>query len=307
MLDLSRFHNRIQPVDPITEFGIVDKVVGNTIESHGPNVTMGCVCWLENQGRRIPVEVVGFTDGKVIAMNSVIGGAGAPTLVAIDTATGQATVISADVGLVISARWIPDGKGLLIGHTRGAEARGQFSYISYPGGRVSRITNDLNDYGALSLSVTADGKTLAAVQADRQYGLWLMPAQANATDKAAQIGNARDEGWAVEWTPDGRILTQHELEFVRRSPDGTGRETVLSATHPIEQPAICGRYLVVGQVDVSKAQINLVRFDMDGGASKQLTFGRSNTLPECSPDGRWIAYTSGDSGKNEIFRIPIDG
>src|SRR5438105_3752196 len=68
MLDLSRFHNRLQPVDPIIEFGIVDKVVGNTIESHGPNVTMGCVCWLENQGKRIPVEVVGFTDGKVIAM-----------------------------------------------------------------------------------------------------------------------------------------------------------------------------------------------------------------------------------------------
>ena len=52
----------------MTEFGIVDKVVGNTIESHGPNVTMGCVCWLENQGKRIPVEVVGFTDGRVIAM-----------------------------------------------------------------------------------------------------------------------------------------------------------------------------------------------------------------------------------------------
>jgi flagellum-specific ATP synthase len=68
MLDLSRFHSRLEQVDPITEFGIVEKVVGNTIESNGPNVTMGCVCWLENQGKRIPVEVVGFTDGKVIAM-----------------------------------------------------------------------------------------------------------------------------------------------------------------------------------------------------------------------------------------------
>jgi flagellum-specific ATP synthase len=68
MLDLSRFETRLQAVDPITEFGVVEKVVGNTIESHGPNVTMGCVCWLENQGRRIPVEVVGFTDGKVISM-----------------------------------------------------------------------------------------------------------------------------------------------------------------------------------------------------------------------------------------------
>ena len=68
MLDLSRFHARLNHVDPITEFGTVEKVVGNSIESHGPNVTMGCVCWLQNQGRRIPVEVVGFTDGKVIAM-----------------------------------------------------------------------------------------------------------------------------------------------------------------------------------------------------------------------------------------------
>ncbi len=68
MLDLTRFQRRLNEADPLSEFGIVEKVVGNTIESHGPNVTMGCVCWMENQGRRVPVEVVGFTDGKVISM-----------------------------------------------------------------------------------------------------------------------------------------------------------------------------------------------------------------------------------------------
>jgi len=68
MLDFQRFERRLAKADPITEFGIVEKVVGNTIESHGPNVTMGCVCWFENQGRRVPVEVVGFTEGKVISM-----------------------------------------------------------------------------------------------------------------------------------------------------------------------------------------------------------------------------------------------
>src|ERR1700758_2539430 len=68
VLDLQRFNSRLDAIDPITEFGVVEKVVGNTIESHGPNVTMGCVCWLENQGRRIPVEVVGFTHDKIIAM-----------------------------------------------------------------------------------------------------------------------------------------------------------------------------------------------------------------------------------------------
>src|SRR5262245_36221223 len=68
MLDFHRFYRRLAAVDPITEFGIVEKVVGNTIESRGPNVTMGCVCWLESRGRRVPVEIVGFTDGKVISM-----------------------------------------------------------------------------------------------------------------------------------------------------------------------------------------------------------------------------------------------
>src|SRR6185436_19108298 len=68
VFDLERFYNKLENVDPVTEFGVVEKVVGNTIESHGPNVTMGCVCYLENQERRIPVEVVGFTDGKVISM-----------------------------------------------------------------------------------------------------------------------------------------------------------------------------------------------------------------------------------------------
>jgi flagellum-specific ATP synthase len=68
VLDLGRFYSRFQASDPITEFGVVEKVVGNTIESRGPNVTMGCVCWLDSEGRRIPVEVVGFTDGKVISM-----------------------------------------------------------------------------------------------------------------------------------------------------------------------------------------------------------------------------------------------
>jgi flagellum-specific ATP synthase len=68
MLDYHRFYRRLEATDPIVEFGIVEKVVGNTIESHGPNVTMGCVCWLESQGRRVPVEIVGFTDGKVISM-----------------------------------------------------------------------------------------------------------------------------------------------------------------------------------------------------------------------------------------------
>ena len=67
-LNLARYCARVQKANPVMEYGVVDKVVANTIESHGPNVPVGSVCWLWHELRRIPVEVIGLTNGKVISM-----------------------------------------------------------------------------------------------------------------------------------------------------------------------------------------------------------------------------------------------
>jgi flagellum-specific ATP synthase len=68
VLNLEPYYQRLVNVDPITEFGVVDKIVGNSIESHGPNATVGSVCWLTDGQRRFPVEVVGFSGGRVVTM-----------------------------------------------------------------------------------------------------------------------------------------------------------------------------------------------------------------------------------------------
>src|SRR5215470_2988450 len=67
-LDLQRFRTRLETVVPVAEYGIVEKVVANTIESHGPNVAVGSVCWLRQESRRIAVEVVGIRNGRIISM-----------------------------------------------------------------------------------------------------------------------------------------------------------------------------------------------------------------------------------------------
>ena len=67
-LNIEPYLERLAAVDPITEFGVVDKIVGNSIESHGPNATVGSVCWLTNGEKRFPVEVVGFSSGRVVTM-----------------------------------------------------------------------------------------------------------------------------------------------------------------------------------------------------------------------------------------------
>ena len=67
-LDLSEQYSRLAELDSVIEFGVITKVVGNSIESHGPNVTTGSICWAESAGIKIPLEVVGFNEGKVITM-----------------------------------------------------------------------------------------------------------------------------------------------------------------------------------------------------------------------------------------------
>ena len=244
-------------------------------------------------------------DGKVIAQ-FMTGPQGKHLLQAMDVATGQARTISADILYTEAILWLPDGKGLVMA-SRSAEAKGrvQISYISYPEGRTRKIINDLNDYDSIALGLTADGKTLLTIQEVDTNALWVMPAQPLATAQPLQAGTTANEGYEVLWMNDGRILTDNGFDFALRSPDGSNKASLFSTPMPAFESASCGDY-IVGAL-FANYEINLFRFDVRGGAPQQLTFGHSNESPSCSPDGKWIAYTSADQGKNEIFKISIEG
>lgn len=250
--------------------------------------------------------------GKVVATVAIVE-ASAEAVQTIDIATGAVGTVTGiersatDIGDVEAVRWMPDGKGLVISHaTLAHPASFQLSFVSYPSGVRVPITNDLNSYDPSGLDVTADGRTLATVQEERNFGLWVMPAEANATAKARQIGLTKDEGVTVDWTPDGRLLTSPNLDYQLRSSDGTAKTTVYTATVPSFDPAVCGHYLIVPTLDFGKGN-NLVRVDMNDGTKKQLTFGKLAFHPACSPDGQWIVYESRDVGPQHIAKIPVEG
>jgi Tol biopolymer transport system component len=250
-------------------------------------------------------------DGKVVAATGFMEGG--ESIETIDVATGAVKVVTAiersstDVGNVGAMRWMPDGRGVLIAHQTLAHPLAyQISYVTYPSGELTRITNDLNGYDAVALGVTADGKTLATVQDERTFGLWVMPAEENGTAKARQIGMTRDEGEAVEWTADGRLLTKLGFDYRVRSGDGGTKTTVYSSSPPSFNPAVCGHYLVVPVLEFGKG-VNLIRIDLNGGATKQLTFSRYNNFPACSPDGQWVVYQSGDKGRQLVHKIAAEG
>jgi serine/threonine protein kinase/Tol biopolymer transport system component len=132
---------------------------------------------------------------------------GGGKLVAVDVKSARQTGIGDSAWTAVdSVAWTPDGGGLVIAAQEDAPgATRQIWHVAYPSGEVRRITNDLNSYA--NVSVSADGRTLAAVQSEALAHLWVAPI--DGMDRARQIttGTGRDDGRAgLAWTADQRLI-----------------------------------------------------------------------------------------------------
>ena len=83
--------------------------------------------------------------------------------------------------LIWEVLWSSTGKGLFVIYAaRGPTfLRHQIGYVSLVDGQVRPISRDTNSYSALSLS--ADGKTLAAVQQKAASNLYMLPGEGSAS------------------------------------------------------------------------------------------------------------------------------
>lgn len=123
---LARYLNRLPAIDTVQSIGTVTRAVGTIIESRGPAVSIGDICYLETSAERItmttttttarmPLEVVGFRDATVLSMP--LGGM--PNVRAGDTVTASGARAEIKVGgellgRVIDALGRPlDDKGAL--------------------------------------------------------------------------------------------------------------------------------------------------------------------------------------------------
>ena len=97
--------------------------------------------------------------------------------------------------------WLPDGRGLLASYQGKISpiARNQIGLISLPDGKFHSVTNDTSDYQTITLS--ADGKTLATVQQNSARTLYLLPPTGFTgnppTPASAQDKDSFPFGWAA--------------------------------------------------------------------------------------------------------------
>jgi len=203
--------------------------------------------------------------------------------------------------------WLRDGSGLVFTGQAQESDPSQLWYLSYPGGEVRRITNDLNDYRSVSL--TADGSSVVTLQSGLLSSIWIAPNGDTQHAKDIHANNA-DGVEGVSWTADGRLVytsraSGHSDIWIMDQDGGNQKQlTADGSNNKWPVASADGRYIIF-MSDRAGLQ-NIWRMDIDGNNLKKLTVGGSEWQPDCSPDSQWVIYRSG-FGKHTLWKVSIDG
>jgi len=257
----------------------------------------------------VPDQISWSPDGKMFAY--VIGGAETGGEVRIyNIVSGEDRPLQSfgdKVGTEVA--WMPDGKGILLGF-RGRTTgfgRPQIGYISYPRGEFHSITNDAHGYFDIQLS--ADGKSVVAVQREESDSLVLMPSNGSGTPSAVSVIPKQEQIRGLDWDSQGNLIVAFLNSIVRIPPSAMELKTLVAFQEAaIEAESYCGPNgpIVVDWIywegDTSH---NIWRLDADGTHPKQLTKGKNQRLPLCSPDGKWVYFD--DQEASVLKRVPADG
>jgi serine/threonine protein kinase len=247
-------------------------------------------------------------DGKRIAYSVYTLGDVLGTIKRFDIAGNQVqTFASFQNELVHGVLWLPSGQWLLAMYNEKGPGylRSQIGLVSQAGEPIQPITRDTNGYEALTLS--ADGKTAAAVQVRATRSLDLLPAT-QANTPAKPLGQVEDV-WSVAWTLDGKLLVSDGHSVRQMDSDGGHATTSLNDPNSwIADLARCGdRYIVLSWAfHGGTNRVWIWRANADGSNAKQLTRGTFDRFPVCSPDGKWVYYHD-PLGAHSSMRVPVEG
>ncbi|CAN5609152.1 hypothetical protein BH10ACI3_BH10ACI3_24400 [soil metagenome] len=204
--------------------------------------------------------------------------------------------------------WRPDGRSITV---IGRENQKFFQVweLSYPNGRVTHVTNDLNIYRNLSMS--ADGRRLISANFTTFSHIWFAQSGNLSAQKQTTFGNLNRDGTiGMQWMPDGSIVYASRIvgnvDLWRAGPGELDKQQLTRESGDINaypELAPDGSTIYFTSNRTGTTQI----WKMDVGKptdQTQITSGDKeiNEFPQISPDGRWLYYLKKAKSEKAIWR-----
>ena len=127
-------------------------------------------------------------------------------------------------------QWSAGGDGLFVTYQqKGPDVdRMQIGFVALSDGQVRPISRDTNTYSTLTLS--ADGKTLATVQQKAVSNFFILPGAGSTSPTPTPLSVDGEKIGSFNWTADGALLTSDYARLVRT--DIYGKNPTVLASDP---------------------------------------------------------------------------
>jgi eukaryotic-like serine/threonine-protein kinase len=203
--------------------------------------------------------------------------------------------------------------GILVYQTGTGTAGSELLWLDRAGKRIG-VLGDAAQYTDLELS--PDGKRASfsiADQAGKGRDIWLYDvARGLRTRFTFDSQGARNS----IWSPDGsrvvfNSLRKGHLDLYQKSSSGAGNEEVLFEDNQDKYPESWspdGRFILYrNRGGATGSDLFLLPLSGDHKPVPFLNTKFNEEIGKFSPDGRWVAYTSDESGRSEVYVVPFPG
>jgi len=181
-------------------------------------------------------------------------------------------------------------------------------------GNLTPLLADSADFGFPRFS--PDGKRVALAHlTSTRTDVWIYTLASGTLQRLTTEGTLNDR---PEWTPDSRRVLfrsnrssrDRKMAIWWQAADGSSpAELLFSAPgHDVSEGVLSpdGRTLVARVTDARGDQI-VWSHPLEGDTASRVLVRSDGLGPRVSPDGRWLAYASEESGGLEVYVAPLEG
>jgi Tol biopolymer transport system component len=190
-----------------------------------------------------------------------------------------------------------------------ANPRSELVLVGRDGQATSIDSTWRGNFGTLALS--PDGKKVAAsIFAEGQEHIWIKPIAGGAPSR---LTFGTEQNTTPTWAADGQALFYtwfkgDSNQFLTKRADGTGTATsVRHAPAAVIESVVSrdGEWLVLREYRNGSRDIYAMRPRLDSIERPIVANAAEDYSPALSPDGKWLAYASEESGRTEVWVVPF--